>query len=107
MASFLAIYICTPQLFRYTKTTKEEISIKRLRMKTGIATLFVVTGFIEFANTSADAKVVWTFGTSDKSIRTAPKSIRSTCYGYQSSYDTHPTYKSAKHTTVVNFYGGK
>jgi len=65
--------------------------MKHLCMKTGIVTLFAVTGFIGFANTSADAKVVWTFGTSDKSIRTAPKSIRGTWYGYQSSYDKHPS----------------
>lgn len=65
--------------------------MKQRPMKTGLIAFFAVIGFIGFANTSADAKVVWTFGNSDKSVRTAPKALRGTWYGYQSSYDKHPS----------------
>ncbi|TGD17619.1 hypothetical protein [Levilactobacillus suantsaiihabitans] len=65
--------------------------MKHWRMKTGLMAFFAVIGFIGLANTSADAKVVWTFGNSDKSIQTAPKALRGTWYGYQSSYDKHPS----------------
>lgn len=62
-----------------------------LKIKSALALVVVAGGLLGLANTSASAKNIWIFGKHDRSIQTAPKSIRGTWYGYQDIYDKHPS----------------
>lgn len=61
------------------------------QIKAFITLLAASAGLLGLATTSASAKTVWLSASHDKTIQTAPKSIRGTWYGYQSIYDKHPS----------------
>ena len=63
--------------------------MRYLRAKGLLLTLITVATTFGVAGTTANAKTIWTFGNGMKSIRTAPKSIRGTWYGYTSVGDKH------------------
>jgi len=62
--------------------------LKNLHIK-ALLVLLAATGLLGATTTSANAKTVWTFG-NKSSLRTAPKALRGTWYGFELSQDKHP-----------------
>lgn len=61
-----------------------------LHKKEWLLALFTVTTALGLADTTANAKTIWSFGNKMKTVRTAPKSIRGNWYGFGYSTDKHP-----------------